>query len=321
VATWPIVAVGKRGDTLQQEYDRFGPWALEISDEDPLPALFAPFLTRPEAPLLCVKVPRHIERRDARPGMDLYDYVVALYEEDIVVLRRVGREVRSETCRYQDVRSIRVGHCLLRGDIHLGLADGRSVELAYNTVAEAIMLRLVELVRERYRREPTHTPGDVDPEVPEGSLSFYFDRLLGRLRHPGSRLHLLASQGTKLVGARSMGRLRRLVYRVADKRLLESLHLSDGRELTIIDRGQRYAYRWEAVEYAVETTYLPVAGISGAEWRTDARNDATDLKLRTGEGEDRFAFAADNAAIEAYSVYLAGLPGVAATDRRTQEGP
>ena len=304
MATWPVVAVGKPGDAIQREYDRFGPWALEISDEDPLPALFAPFLTRVEAPLLCIKVPRHIERRDARPGMELYDYVVALYEEDLVVLRRVGREVRSETCPYRDIRSVRVAHCLLRGDIHLGLADGRSIELAYNTVGEKLMLRLVELVRERYRHDPVALGSDLDADVPEGTLSFYFDRLLGRLRSGGG-LHLLATQGTKPVGARTMGRLRRLIYRVADKRLLESLHLCDGRELTIVSRGQRYAYRWEAVEYAVETSYLPVAGISGAEWLADVRNDAIDLGLRTGEGEDHFAFAADNPAIEPYGAYLA----------------
>ena len=34
------------------EYDRFGPWVIEIGDEDPPPPLFVPHLTRSEAPLL-----------------------------------------------------------------------------------------------------------------------------------------------------------------------------------------------------------------------------------------------------------------------------
>jgi hypothetical protein len=50
-----------------------------------------------------------------------------------------------------------------------------------------------------------------------------------------------------------------------------------------------------------------VAGISGAEWLADVRNDAIDLELQAGEAEDRFAFAADNPAIEPYGAYLANV--------------
>ncbi len=34
------------------EYDRFGPWIIEISALDPPPPLFQPYLTRQETPLL-----------------------------------------------------------------------------------------------------------------------------------------------------------------------------------------------------------------------------------------------------------------------------
>ena len=88
------------------EYDRFGPWVVEISDEDPPPPLFVPHLSRTDTPLLSVKIPRVISRRDARPGMDLYDYLVSLYEEDVVVLERQDHHVEARTIRYADVHHL-----------------------------------------------------------------------------------------------------------------------------------------------------------------------------------------------------------------------
>ena len=49
------------------EYDRFGPWVVEIGDEDPPPPLFLPHLTRTEQALLSVKIPRKVARRRGTP--------------------------------------------------------------------------------------------------------------------------------------------------------------------------------------------------------------------------------------------------------------
>ena len=51
------------------EYDRFGPWIIEISEADPPPPLFRPYLTREETVLLSIKIPRKIDRRDAPPAL------------------------------------------------------------------------------------------------------------------------------------------------------------------------------------------------------------------------------------------------------------
>jgi hypothetical protein len=225
--------------------------------------------------------------------MELYDYVVALYEEDLVVLRRVGREVRSETCPYRDIRSVRVGHCLLRGDIHLGLADGRSS--GWPQHGRQLMLRLVERA-ERYRHDLVALGSDLDADVPEGTLASATDCSAGSEVEAGCTCARRARPSGPC-----MGRLRWLICRgesvfsvTAPLRRPGAHHRQPGPALL----------SWEAVS-AVETSYLPVAGISGAEWLADVRNDAIDLELRTGEGEDRFAFAADNPALEPYGAYLA----------------
>ena len=89
---------------------------------DPVPPLFQPYLTSEETPLLSVKVPRKIERRNARPGMNLYDYVVTLYHEELNILERVLDDVRSVTCPYRDIQCILHGEDLLAGRLRLILS-------------------------------------------------------------------------------------------------------------------------------------------------------------------------------------------------------
>ncbi|RKX93863.1 MAG: hypothetical protein DRP59_01775 [Spirochaetes bacterium] len=59
------------------EYDRFGPCIVEISEEDPFPPLFLPYLKGDESSLFSIKIPRREERRNLEPGMNLYDYVLS----------------------------------------------------------------------------------------------------------------------------------------------------------------------------------------------------------------------------------------------------
>ena len=305
-------ATGLSGDPMdaqREEYDRFGPWAIEISDEDPPPPLFVPYLTRAEPTLLSIKIPRGIERRDARPGMDLYDYLVCLYEDALLVLRRVGREVRSETCRYQDVQRLGVARDLLRGNIHLGL-PGRPCDLPYNTVSDDLMFRLVALVRQHYSRQDREAPRGRELEVRAGELSFYFERLLATQRQQGTGMRLLAAQGTAPVCDPRMPAARRLLFRIASRRLLESMHLTDGRELMIVGRGPAYAYRWQAA-YGTDTSYIPIANLRSVAWQEDAGNAAINLILRTGAGSSVHVFAHDNPSIESYAAFLSALPDVA----------
>jgi hypothetical protein len=295
-------------DALRLEYDRFGPWVIRVSRDDPPPLLFMPHLSRSDDPLLALKIPRHIERRDARPGMDLYDFLICLYADDLVILQRVERDVRSWACRYRDVRQLRVTRNLLRGIIHLGL-PGQSFDLPYNTVSDAEMLGMVAMIRERYERPGAGPEPPQEPVIPDGTLSFYFDRLRASERRVHPERRLLAVQGTMKVAAQGSG-LRRWALRAAGKRLLESMHSSDGHELMIRGRGQPYAYRWESV-YGSDAWYIPLAGIREAGWREDAGNGAVELSIRTAAGLSHHVFASDNPSVAAYEAYLSGLVAAA----------
>jgi hypothetical protein len=325
-------------DERQHEYHRFGPWAIEVTDEDPAPPLFRPYLTRSEPALLSIKIPRHVERRNARPGMDLYDYLVCLYEDGLVVMQRAGQqrgdrrragqersgdEVRVETVRYQDVQYVAVGQDLLRGNVHLGLPD-RPFDLPYNTVSGDLMWRAVHLIRQRSARPEAHTiasrePRAVpdagretitgpDPQVGEDILSFYFDRLLADERRRSPDQRLLAAQATKAVADGDVHPVRRLLFSIASKRLLESMHLTDGHELKIIDRGAIYAYRWQAI-YGVRTTFVPLANLRGVRWHEDEAHATTMLDLATSGGSIEQVFGRDNPMLERYAAFLSAYAG------------
>ena len=297
------------------EYDRFGPWILEISDEDPPPPLFLPYLTRTDRALLNIKIPRKIERRLASPGMNLYDYMVSLYEEDLLILQRVQNDVRSRTFFYRDVQYMNLSENLLRGNLHLGI-PGSSYDLPFNTVSGEIMGRLVDLIRERYAPRDAHTALNEAFDIQEGELSYYFDGLLTRKKEKNPNNQVLASQSDATVGSSETSTIRRMVFGIISKLLLESLHLSDGRELEIISRSQKYKYSWQTV-YGKDTCYMPLSNISAVSWEEDAQNTAVlNLNLKTSGGTVSYAFVRDNPSIRPYAHFLSSLTGSATETTR-----
>ena len=243
------------------EYDRFGPWVVEISPDDPVPPLFASSVSGTQDALMSIKVPRKISRREARPGMDLYDYVLVLREAEVEVHERVDTSVRSRTIAYGDIHQLRLSEQLLRGELRLGLA-GEDYALPYNTVSRDLMREVTGLIRRRYV-EPASEPLALPPPAPSAGLSFYFERLLGEELTDGPG-RALAAQETISAAELRRGRLRRWLDRASGRRLLESVHVCDGAELRFIDRGSTYAYRWQTI-YGRREMFMPVANVRDVE--------------------------------------------------------
>ncbi|NCF65903.1 MAG: hypothetical protein GWP61_08010 [Chloroflexi bacterium] len=291
------------------EYDSFGPWIIEISELDPPPPLFLPYLTREENPLFSIKIPRKIDRRAAHPGMNLYDYLVTLYQEDFVILKRVGDEVSSEAFFYKEIQHLRHSEHLLKGNLHLAMM-GKSYDLPFNTVSADIMRRLAELIRERYTGEAERAATVGDKGIPEDNLSYYFSRLLAQEKVLNPPFQVLASQTETPVGSYETRPLHKLLFGIISKRLLESLHLSDGRELKIISRGKIYKYKGQSV-YGIEVCTIPTSKIIGITWEPDPKNTAVlKLILQTAGGTLTFAFIRDNPSLRSYTRFLSAALGL-----------
>lgn len=247
------------------EYDAFGPWIYEISEEHPAPELFKPYI--PEEPcLMCFKIPRDIERRRATPDMDLYDYVVGAYEEYICILKRIEHTVEKSIVRYRDVEGICLFRKFLRGTCTLCLKNGEAV-LPFNVVSIATMTAFVGLVRQRYMTESERpVPGcqPLDSSIPE----MLFVNLTRELKESGEKFQTVAYQPEMPVLFKKETFSERIAHIRRPQRIPAALHLISDRELLIIQR-ELAAKKTRENEYGYTFTYLPLSKIRDIQFEKD----------------------------------------------------
>lgn len=290
-------------DVQQREYDRFGPWVTEISAEDPVPPLFAPHVKDQESALLSLKIPRRIERRDASPGMDLYDYLVSAYEDHLIILKRDGRSVSSRRWEYGEIQIVHFIEDLLDGRLQL-VVESHGVDLPFNSVSSEAMKKLLHVIRERFADDTTYATDALVVPEPNPGLSFYFQGRLTEYAAKWPRFRLCATQAEISVGHAENRGLRRFFFRLFRRRLTESLHYSDGRELVVVHHGRRFGYMGRPI-YAQHTTYIPVKRMTAVEWVEDPANASlVTLAVATEAARFTVGFAKDNPCISGYSAFL-----------------
>ena len=87
--------------TETTEYARFGPWVDEVTTPDDVPRLYRDHPIDLTSTRLVLKVPRNIARRDAHPGMDLYDHLLVLDDARLTVLSRTVTPARRGACAWR----------------------------------------------------------------------------------------------------------------------------------------------------------------------------------------------------------------------------
>lgn len=133
---------------ILREYDRFGPWILEIHSEDDIPDLFMSHFQLTDTTVLAFKVPHQIERRKVRPGDPLYDHILALDDTAIRVYHRTPEGITSRTVPYESVVAIASLSDLLQGSLSVFFDEGH-VSVPFNTVSQKTIDRTVRELRER----------------------------------------------------------------------------------------------------------------------------------------------------------------------------
>ena len=287
-----------------KEYDSFGPWIYEISETYPLPEQFKKNIRTNEEALFSIKIPRQIERRKAHPGMPLYDYVVNLYKKDILILKREDDVVVGTSYLYESIECIQNTENLLIGNLRIIMSD-IVYDLPYNTVSVNIILRMVELIRQQYA-DITSFPITEDSivDIYKRNLSFHFNGLINDERNRNPEFKILVYQEESSVSFGETGFFKKLQHRIFGKKLLESLHLSDGRELIILSRGLPFRRRGQAV-YSKETFYVPISKIRNILWEDDQMNLAiSNMTLLTSNNLYHTVFKRENSAIRSYAVFL-----------------
>lgn len=281
---------------IVSEYDAFGPWIYEISEEHPLPALFAPHYPQSPEPIMSFKIPRDIERRRATPDMELYDYVIAAYEHHILILKREGKAVSSTTVAYEAIEGIRLFRKFLLGLCTLYLS-GRALTVTFNTTSMQLMQRFVRLIRSNYQaREQARAKSKVrvgpafEQEIPDA----LFINLQNDLRDAGECFQTGAFQPAAHLLPRQPSLTQRLFRLLKPQLLPSALHLFNDDELLLIVQENAEKDAQES-EYGYDFTYIPLHKLQNVYLEDDERyQDVTTCTLKLENNRLPFSFSSGN---------------------------
>ena len=290
-------------NTAQAEHYAFGPWIVEVTDKNLLPPLFVPYYKGSNSFLMLIKIPRNIDRRNAVPGMDLYDYVIGLYEDYIYLLERKEKAVEETTFSYREIEGLEYFIDLLLGRLTIYLKD-RKIQISYNSVSKNIITKIIKIIRSKYAIW-SYQKIATDTNQNECVEPLYMS-LLNSMKSDDDIMALTAVQPSITVKTANQSFLQKLLYTIFRKKLLPSLHLANDKELLVISRGQAFKFRDAVYSYAL--TYIPTEKIQGIELVKDKNYDNI-LRLELKINNETFLFHLDvnNKTVQDYYKNLKSL--------------
>jgi len=244
---------------LQREYNSFGPWVLEIKSEDEIPWLFQDYFTFDSQEIFSIKIPRQIERRDVKLGMNLYDCVLVMYEDFLYIMNRLDdNEVKCESIKYEDIVSIQHKKNLLQGKLSI-YSSSEIFTIKYNTVSEKLIEKTINKLRDRYLRFSKKITYNMQDKKHNITMPL-FRNLLNRLNQQEDDIHVLAYQPIKYIDKHEKTLVDKLLDLYGQLTLQSSLYITNRKELIIINKDKEIK-RSIDVDYSYVSTYIPLNNI------------------------------------------------------------
>lgn len=251
-----------------REFDAFGPWILAVEEERDVPRLFRGSFEFDDTVRLVLKIPRHITRRNARPGMDLYDHLVVISETEILILDRMdsGKEPRRRVAPLNDLLAVGKLTDLLLGELQLHLRE-ETVTVPFNTISEELIDEAIGIIRESAYHEGG--PGVSAGKAATDELTPLYRNLLKQERRLNGA-ELLAYQPSALVDKKEKTLWDRIADIYALPLLRETMILSNTRELILYNR-EPMIIRRRTGHYGYLRTLLPLFNLSAFEREANPR--------------------------------------------------
>lgn len=152
-----------------REYDRFGPWIDVVRSVDDMPKFFRDHYDEHRDARFLLKIPKRIDRAQARPGMHLFAAVLAVHDDLVCLLRAEDTAVARVEAAISEVVAISCHSTLLVSRWELLLRDGNSLEFGFNSMGLERIGELTDFIRIRnsagygqLEAEPTDIPADQD---------------------------------------------------------------------------------------------------------------------------------------------------------------
>lgn len=234
----------------RKEYDAFGPWLTEVKSAADMPPRFRTFYPDHEDARFLLKIPRSADRRQLRPGMDLYEAVFAVDDTGLFLVRLEDGSVTRTQVAWDDVAAIGSYGDRLQGIWTAYLKDATRLDLEFNKVSSELMDRVTDFARERIAPDPAE-PKDELPEAPDYEFTdadIVFGSALLEIRRraegPFVPVHF-EPEG-------------RSCFDAAGNRAVSTgvMIVDSPRELVILNRGER-AHRRGLAWYASNDIFIP----------------------------------------------------------------
>lgn len=244
------------------EYNSFGPWVYEINDKYPVPRLFKSCFTDGDDAILKIKIPREIERRDAKPGMDLYDFVVALYEDKIRILERQGSEVKKHLITAEEFKGIRIYENLLKGGCTV-YAEDSAVSFPFSAVSIDLLRKFADLAIEKLQGKENAFDAASLPVTNSTPEAMFLTNLLHDIQIKKPGISVGAVQRSANVGRKgaTQNSIADMLWQEMNP---EALHLYTDKELIILENGL-FPNRVGMQDFGNTYTVIPFNCISGIE--------------------------------------------------------
>ena len=243
----------------RKEYDSFGPWMWEIKNNDDIPDLFLNDFTYSDSIEIAFKIPRNVERRDTRPGADLYDCIVAIYVDSVLILQRVNTHVERREVMRRDILAVGRFSDLLYGEFFLYLPD-TTISIPFNTVSENIIAIAIHLLRASHLDGSRSAPDGNEEQ--SGELSILFQNLLQYARKEESLRFLAHQRPIRVI--RQKNHWYDYILSWFPRRIQESLFLAASQELILIQRIPQIVYDLND-RFGYMQTYIPFCNVTAIE--------------------------------------------------------
>ena len=250
------------------EYDRFGPWSYPVTRAEEMPPLFDPWFGELRDASLTLKLPVENERRNLKPGAELYDRLLSVGARGIVYLRSTNGGVASREHGFCEIAALSHSQELLYGQLGLDLVDGSSLVVPFNTVSADQFEDFAALVRGGCAALPSAArfAGTQVEELPSRQ-DLLFQNILRSLREGEPALRVLACQEACLLAPhREAGRggLVRLATYLLRWKLDGCFLASTPAELVAVVRGSGKPRLGLSRGYRYARIYLPASSFRGA---------------------------------------------------------
>jgi hypothetical protein len=284
-----------------KEYDGFGPWINEIDAEHEIPRIFKYDFKEKEDYLILFTIPRRIESTKAKPGMDLYDYLIGATDTNLYIWKRAGKSVVEKKINYDDILALKDIHALLRGELIL-FTKNETIKIVYNTVSEQVIMKFVNIIGQKAQKDSRdiqaeNIPVNYEQDGAE-SVDFLISNLFDKIKKEDPDINLAAYQG-----GIHIKRMPEIMDKLKDKKftLSKTAFITGKKELIILEHRMSNSES-PTDGYIYSSFYMPYKNISYVSTDSfDKMQSLDNMEIHSGDKEFDFIFEHGNTDVEKLS--------------------